>query len=268
MRSHIWTTRGPGNFPKLVQSRAQTTARARDAEKAAPPPPPPPPPAAGRRRRALESSGRLQAPFGPGPRLGRGVLRGAGGGRAPSRHGGPARCRRRPAHFPSFVTERSKAGGPLGVCWRGGGAARGGGGSGPGTRCGSRGWPSARGAGGEKLSAPSCRRSLKEPRRETATPTAPSPPQPPPRRPAFLSAQARGAGPQCDPGTVLRVRVLRGPAGPARAPAAPPPGRPRAPPGVPAPPGRLRTVARGGPRRGGLGEGRESGPWRYRKETG
>jgi hypothetical protein len=47
MRSHIWATRGPGNFPKLVQSRAQTTARARGAGKAAPPARAPAPPGPG-----------------------------------------------------------------------------------------------------------------------------------------------------------------------------------------------------------------------------
>lgn len=60
MRSHIWATPGHGNFPKLVQSGAQTTARARDAGKAAPPPPPPPPPPAGRRR-ARGSGGERRA---------------------------------------------------------------------------------------------------------------------------------------------------------------------------------------------------------------
>lgn len=51
IRSHIWATRGPGNFPKLVQSGALTTARERGAGKgAAAPPPPPPSPPAGRQR--------------------------------------------------------------------------------------------------------------------------------------------------------------------------------------------------------------------------
>lgn len=118
-----------------------------------PPPPPPPPPSPARRRRAglgrrVESC-RLRSGLGRGW-AGGGVLRGTGGGRHRRRRGGPAPRRRRPAHFPSFVTESGAAGGQQ--WWRRGRRRDEGG---LGTRCGSRGSPSARGTGGEKFSAPS-----------------------------------------------------------------------------------------------------------------
>lgn len=200
MRSHIWATRGSGNFPKLVQSGAQTTARARGAAKAAPPPPPAPPPRTRRRsagpgRRARSS--RLGSGLGRGC-TGGGVLRGAGGGRGRRRRrGGPAPRRRRPAHFPSFVTERSAAGGRR---WGRRGRRRAGGG--PGARCGRPGWGAgAERAGrgrGEVLSAEF--RALGRESRGADPPAAP--PSSPSRRrrrlgPAFPLAQAPGAR---DPG--------------------------------------------------------------------
>lgn len=106
MRSHIWAARGPGNFAKLVQRAAQTTARARGN-------------ARGRRRlvlllRLLAGRGR-HAALGRlrGSGLGRGwarggVLGGAGGGRHPRRPGGAA-PRRRPPHSPSFVRQSGAA---------------------------------------------------------------------------------------------------------------------------------------------------------------
>lgn len=106
MRSHIWAARGPGNFAKLVQRAAQTTARARGT-------------ARGRRRlvlllRLLAGRGR-QAALGrrQGSGLGGGwarggVLGGAGGDRHPRCPGGPAPGRRSP-HSPSFVRQSGEA---------------------------------------------------------------------------------------------------------------------------------------------------------------
>lgn len=116
MRSHIWATPRHGNFPKLVQSGAQTTASARGAGKAAPPPPPPPP-SAGRRRAGSgrrAASGRLRSGLGRGW-AGGGVLCAAGGGRSRRRRGGSAPHRRRPAHSPSFVAESGGRRGAAGL---------------------------------------------------------------------------------------------------------------------------------------------------------
>lgn len=259
MRSHIWATRGSGNFPKLVQSGAQTTARAR-GKKAVPPPPPPlppPPPPPARRRRAglgrRVASCRLRSGLGRGW-AGGGVLRGAGGGRHRRRRGSPV-PRRRPAHFPSFVTESGAAGGRQ---WGRRGRRRGGAGR-AGNEVREPGVAECTGTGGEKFSAPSFGHSGE---RGAARNRHPPRPHRPSRRlrPAFPGQRTPGAGPQRDLGSRARSRVLFGPVSRARAPAAPPPGRPRAPlPARPAPP--RPRAPRPGPAEGleqaGLGTGRD-----------
>lgn len=263
MRSHIWATQSRGNFPKLVQSGAQTTAGARGAGKAAPPPPPSPR-RAGRRRAGLgrraASDGR-RAQLRPGPRLGgRGRSRWC---RGRPRSPPPAWLRAAPPPPGSFSLLcnrelRSRQWGRRG--WRRGGG-------GPGTRCGSRGSPWARGAGGEKFSAASFGRSgekasARNPRRRRR------------RHPAAPLAMAPGRG------TPARPRL------PARSPrplrASPPRWRPRGAPFRPpprsslrpaAPPARSGTRARGGREPTALGAGRDWRPgfgrWRgHRKERG
>lgn len=223
MRSHIWPTRSRGNFPKLVQSGAQTTAGARGAGKAAPAPPPSPC-RAGRRRAGLgrraASDGR-QAQLRPGPRLGgRGRSRWC---RGRPRSPPPAWLRAAPPPPGSFSLLcnrelRSRQWGRRG--WRRGGG-------GPGTRCGSRGSPWARGAGGEKFSAASFGRS-------GAKASAGNPPAAAATK-LPLWRWSPGAGPRRDLGSPLGARVLCGPLRPAGVPAAPPSGRPRAPPSAPPP---------------------------------
>lgn len=220
MRSHIWATQSRGNFPKLVQSGAQTTAGARGAGKAAPPPPPSPS-RAGSRRAGLggergETGGRLSS--GLGRRwAGGGVLGGAGGGRDRRRRPGSAPHRRRPAHFPSFVTESCAAG-------SGGGAAGGGAeaGRGQGAGAGGRRGREAR-AGRSSQRRVLGVREKKPPRGTPAAAAAAATQLPPWRWPP-------GAGPRRDLGSPLGARVLCGPLRPAGVPAAPPSGRPRAPP--------------------------------------
>lgn len=220
MRSHIWATRGLGNFPKMVQSGAQTTARARGAGKAAPPPPPPPPPppAAARQSAGL---GRRRAGSAPAW---------AAAGRAEAVYVVP----RAAAIAAAVVAPRSAAAAPLifpplyprGARpaagrggWRGRRRAEGG----PGTRCGSRGLPSARGADGDKFSAPSSLSSGEKAVARNHQP--PCPPRPSRRRrrrrprPAFPSAKA--------PRRWTPARPQRPARSPRLQPPSPPPSRPR-----------------------------------------
>lgn len=257
MRSHIWATPGHGNFPKLVQSGAQTTARARDTGKAAPPPPPPPPPPAGRRRARLgrRAAGRRLG-SGLGHRgTGGGVLRGAGGGRGRRCRSGSAPHRRRPAHFPSFVTEL-----------RGGQWGR------RGWRRGAGGWGQGAGAGDRRGCGARAGRSS-QPRVLGAREKAAVWNRHPPRlhRPSRRRRRHRRRGPASPSVTGPRRRTAARPRPPARSPrpqwpgparpAAPPSGRPRAPP----PPGRPACTMGdpgrcGGRKPSGLGAGRDWGP--------
>lgn len=122
MRSHIWAARGPGNFAKLVQRAAQTTAAGEGARRGEGG-------ASSCSSASSRSAGDAQRSGGWPPRgsgLGRGrarggVLGGAGGGRRPRRPGAPApRRRRRPPHLPSFVSESRAA--AAGAGWVGGAA--------------------------------------------------------------------------------------------------------------------------------------------------
>lgn len=227
MRSHIWATPGRGNFPKLVQSGAQTTASARRGEGGA---------SASTSASASASSSGREATRGArsgrpsvrrrrwglaGLRGGR-ALRGAGGGLGPRRRSGSA-PRRRPAHFPSFVTR--------------GGAARQGAGAGRGRGAGAGG---RRGRGRGEVLSPEFRALGRKSRGAEPLPAPPSAPLPRPR-PAFPSATAPGRG------TPARPRL------PARSPR---PARPSPPRGAPSWPPPLRPAPPPRPRAGGPGPGR------------
>lgn len=167
---------------------------------------------------AREASGELQAPLGPGPRMG-------GRGRSTWCRGRPPSQPPPPGSF-SLLCNREQRGGRRAV-----GAARPEAGRGraehkvrePGVAgC-------ARHRRGEVLSPEFRGFGRKDPRRGTATRPALTAP-PAVSAPPSLGKGPRARNPRGTSAPGLEVSVRLGPLSPAHAPAAPPPGRPRAPP--------------------------------------